>query len=179
VQLRNAGDQYGLVSKALHWVIALLTLGLIWLGWVLVDLSYYSPWYNTANLAHVGLGMLVLALAAFKLVWMLYSPKPAPQPELSVREQRASKLVHGLLILSMFLLPVTGYFTSTSEGDGVPIFGWFTIPALVPVSDVLRDWSIDIHFYGAYGVLALAVLHAGAAMKHQWLDGHGTLRRML
>jgi len=179
MRLRNSDDQYGLVSKLLHWTLALLMLGLIWLGWLLVDMGYYDPWYYTVETAHEALGMLVLALAAFKLVWMLWSPAPAPQPELSALERGASKAVHWLLFLSMFGIPVTGYLTSTSDGKAVPMFDWFEIPALVPVSDALRDWSIDAHFYAAYAVLALAILHAGAALKHQLVDGHGTLRRML
>lgn len=179
MRLRNTSDQYGLVSRLLHWTLALLMLGLIWLGWLLVGMGYYNPWYYTVETAHEALGMLVLALAAFKLVWMLCSPTPAPQPELSALERSASKTVHWLLFLSMFLIPVTGYLTSTSDGKPVPMFDWFDIPALVPVSDALRDWSIDAHFYAAYAVLVLAILHAGAAFKHQLLDGHGTLRRML
>jgi len=177
--IRNTIERYGLVSKALHWTLAVLMLGLVWLGWVLVGMGYYDPWYYTAETAHETLGMLVLALAAFKLVWMLYSPRPAPQPELEPWERGASKLVHRVLFLCMFLLPVTGYLTSTSEGAAVAVFGWFDIPAVVPVSDALRDWSIDAHFYAAYGVLVLAILHAGAALKHQFVDHHDTLRRML
>lgn len=177
--IRNSDERYGLVSRILHWTLAVLMLGLVWLGWVLVGMGYYDPWYYTAETAHESLGMLVLALAAFKLVWMLPSPAPAPQPELKSWERGGSKLVHGLLFLSMFLLPLTGYLTSTSDGAAVPFFDWFEIPALVPVSDGLRDWSIDAHFYGAYSMLVLAILHAGAALKHQFIDGHGTLRRMI
>lgn len=179
MRLRNSADQYGLVSKALHWALAVLMLGLIWLGWLLVSMGYYDPWYYTVEVAHETLGMLVLGLAAFKLVWMLYSPAPAPQAGLKPWEQGTSKLVHWVLFLSMFVIPVTGYLTSTSDGKGVPIFDWFEIPALVPVADALRDWSIDAHFYTAYAVLVLAVLHAGAALKHQFIDHHGTLRRMI
>jgi len=177
--IRNTRDHYGLVSKALHWVLALLILGLVWLGWVLVDMGYYDPWYQTAITAHETLGMLVLALAALKLAWMIYARSPAVQPELRVWERSASKLVHWVLILSMFVIPVTGYLTSTSDGAAVSMFDWFEIPAVVPVSTALRDWSIDVHYYGAYGVFFLAMLHAAAALKHQFIDGHGTLRRML
>lgn len=179
MQIRNASDGYGLVSKVLHWVLALLILGLIWLGWVVVDMGYYSPWYNTAITAHETLGMLVLALAAFKLVWMLYSPTPAPQGELRPWERGASKLVHWVLFLALFVIPVTGYLTSTSDGDAVGMFDWFEVPAVVPVSTALRDWSIDVHFYGAYSILVIAILHAAAALKHQLVDHHGTLKRML
>lgn len=172
-------NRYGLVARVLHWTLAVLILGLVWLGWVLVDMGYYDPWYNTAITAHETLGMLVLALAAFKLVWLAYDGSPASQPELSALERGSSKFVHWVLILMMLVIPVTGYLTSTSDGAAVAMFDWFEIPAVVPVSTAVRDWSIDAHYYGAYGVFFLAILHAAAAIKHQFYDGHKTLRRML
>jgi cytochrome b561 len=36
-----------------------------------------------------------------------------------------------------------------------------------------------VHYYAAYAIGALALLHAGAALKHQFVDRDGTLRRML
>ena len=37
--IRNTHERYGAVAKALHWGLAVLILGLVWLGWVLVDLG--------------------------------------------------------------------------------------------------------------------------------------------
>ena len=37
--IRNTHERYGAVAKALHWGLAVLILGLVWLGWVLVDLA--------------------------------------------------------------------------------------------------------------------------------------------
>lgn len=179
MQLINTLDNYGLVSRILHWALALLILGLVWLGWVMMDMGYYDPWYQAAITAHETLGMLVLALAAFKLVWMAWAGSPAAQPELKPWERAASGLAHWVLILMMVVIPVTGYLTSTSDGAGVMMFDWFEVPALVPVSTALRDWSIDVHYYAAYGVFYLAILHAAAALKHQFIDGHRTLRRMI
>ena len=42
VMLSNSDDRYGLISKILHWSMALGIIGLIWLGWWIVDLSYYD-----------------------------------------------------------------------------------------------------------------------------------------
>jgi cytochrome b561 len=41
-----------------------------------------------------------------------------------------------------------------------------------------REWAIRIHYYAAYGTLLLAALHAGAALKHQFIDRDGVLARM-
>ena len=177
--IKNTAEHFGLVAKLVHWVIALLILGLIWLGWYMVDLSYYDPWSQDALLAHKSLGMIVLGLALFKVVWMMISPTPEPLPTLKEWERKSSKLVHWVLFLSMFVIPVTGYVISTSEGAAVPIFDWFELPALFAASETTRDLAIEIHYYVAYVILAVVVVHAGAAFKHQFVMGDGTLKRML
>ena len=41
--LGNTKDRYGLAARLLHWSIAALVLGLIWLGWWMMGLGYYDP----------------------------------------------------------------------------------------------------------------------------------------
>lgn len=177
--LRNRENSYGLVSKTLHWLIALGIVGLIGLGWWMVGLSYYDAWYNRSLELHRAIGMLVLFLAAGFLLWKIFSPSPGLQAELRPLEKRGAKIAHGILLLAMFALPVSGYVISTSAGSGFAFFGLFEIPALLPVSEGARELAIDIHYYLAYGLIGVIAIHAGAALKHQFLDKHGTLKRML
>ena len=72
--IRNSADRFGLVTKLLHWLIAILIIFLIWLGWYMVDLTYYDKWYNASLAWHKALGMLVLGLGIAKIGWQLYSP---------------------------------------------------------------------------------------------------------
>ncbi len=177
--LRNGPQQFGVVAKLIHWVMAALILGLIWLGWYMVDLSYYHRWSQDSLTAHRALGLIVLALGLFKLCWLIISPTPQPLPTLKQWERNASKLVHWVLILSMFFIPVTGYIVSTSEGAAVPVFDWFEVPALFIADESTRDLAIDLHYYVSYGILAMVLVHAAAALKHQFIERDGTLKRML
>ncbi len=87
--------------------------------------------------------------------------------------------MHLTLFAMMVAIPITGYGISTSAGDGITIFGWFEVPALIPESEALRDLAIELHYYLAYGTAALVLLHAMAAFKHQFIDRDGTLGRMI
>lgn len=179
MKLRNTNERYGAITKLLHWSIAMLIIGLIWLGWYMVDLTYYDKWYNASLTAHRALGMLVLLLAALKIAWIVLSRPPPFVATIKPWERVAAKATHHTLYLAMLLIPVTGYIISTSEGDAIPFFDWFEIPALFSAGERLRDLAIEIHYYAAYGVAFLVLLHAGAALKHQFLDRDGTLKRML
>lgn len=177
--LKNTAEQYGLISKLFHWLIALLMIILLGLGGWMVDLSYYDPWSNKALSWHKALGIWAGLLALTKFAWTLLTPRPLAQASLSAFEKRASGSVHLYFLYAMLLIPASGYLISSSEGAAIEVFDWFSVPALFKVSDEMRDTAIDIHFYLAYITLALLVLHVGAALKHQFLDGKNTLKRML
>jgi len=175
----NTADQYGLVSKLLHWLIAALIVALLGIGCWMVDLSYYDPWYHDALSWHKSLGIILGLVVVFKLLWTLYDKPPAPQASLSGFERSASGIAHSILRWGMLIIPITGFLVSASEGAAVDIFDWFSVPAFIQVNDGVRDFSINIHYYFAYALLGLVVLHAAAAIKHQFIDKKGTLKRML
>lgn len=177
---RNTRERFGAVTRFLHWAIALLILFLIWLGWYMVNLTYYDKWYNASLHWHRALGLLVLALALLKIGWQLWSPPPhAAAGTLKPWERRAATAMHVLLVLMMLLIPITGYLISTSAGKSVPLVAGIEVPALFDVGKELRDLAIDVHFWLAYATAFLAAGHAGAALKHQFVDQDGTLARML
>ncbi len=175
----SRATEYSAFTRILHWTVALLIIGLIWLGWWMVDLSYYDRWYNRSLELHKSLGMVVLAIAAIKIAWVIYEGKPAFPATIQPWERAAATAVHHLFYLLMLLIPVTGYVISTSAGDGISVFDLFVIPAVLPASETLRDTAIELHFWLAYATAALVAVHALAALKHQFLDRDGTLRRML
>ena len=176
---RSGKDHYGIVSSGFHWVIALAIVGLVGLGAWMVGLTYYDPWYNDSLMLHKAIGIVVLALVLAKFGWKLVDGNPGFGPEVKPYERAGATMMHWLLNALMILLPLTGYLISTSEGAGIDMFGLFDVPALVDVTAKTRDLAIDIHFYFAYGGIALVGFHIAAALKHHFVDRGSTLRRML
>ena len=167
---RNTESRYGLVIKLLHWSVAALLLGLVWLGWYMVDLTYYDPWYNDSLAWHKTLGVVAFVLGATKIGWAFYSRPPTYAATLKRWERAAAAAVHALLYTMLLLVPLTGYLVSTSAGEGIDLWDLFTVPAVVVVGDEARDLVIEVHYWCGYGVGVLALLHAAAALKHQFLD---------
>ena len=179
VLIKNTLSRFGLFSKLLHWLIAVLILGLIWLGWYMVDLTYYDKWYNDSLHYHKSVGILALALALFKLGWQRYTPAPDPLADLQTWEKTGARFMHYVLWGMMLLIPVTGYLISTSAGKPIQLFNWFALPAVIDVDEELRDLAIAVHYYLAYATLFLVLGHAGAALKHHFINKDDTLKRML
>lgn len=177
--LTDTKTHYGLISKIIHWTIALLIILLIVLGWWMVDLGFYDPYYHKSLTWHKSLGLIVGFIVGLKLLWRLINKPPDPQASLTTFERAASKVAHKALFVAMLVLPLSGYLISTSQGAPIEVFTWFEFPALLTVADSIRDIVIVVHFYAAYATLGVVLIHASAAIKHQILDSKGTMKRMM
>jgi cytochrome b561 len=176
---RNTRETYGAVARALHWLMALLLAGLLALGWTMTGLTYYDRWYQPAFALHDSLGILALGLGVLRIAWGLLNPAPALVPSLQRWERVSARAVHWLLYGLLLGIPVSGYLISTARGRGVPVFGLFEVPALLPGADDREELAGRVHYYLAYGGAWLVLLHAAAAIKHAIVDRDGTLARMI
>lgn len=176
---RNTEDGYGAVAIVLHWLVAIALIGLFALGLWMTGLTYYDAWYQTAPAIHKGMGVLLFLTLTARLAWRLASPPPNPLPSLTPFERRASSLVHGLLYALLFAVMIAGYLISTADGRPVDVFGLFSIPAAMSGLPGQADIAGKVHLTLAIVVIALATVHALAALKHHFVDRDRTLLRML
>lgn len=179
MQLFNSSNRYGLISVIVHWLVALAVFALFALGLWMTDLSYYSEWYRTAPALHKSLGITLFALMLLRVLWRLLTPQPAVLSRHSTAVQLLSRLGHGALYLGIFVVMISGYLISTVDGRGISVFDLFEIPVLITGLPNQADLAGDVHFYGAWGLVILAGLHGLAALKHHFIDGDATLKRML
>lgn len=177
--LKNTPQGYGLVSISLHWLMAVGILGLALLGLWMTDLTYYSPWYRIAPFWHKSVGILLAVLLLVRLVWRWSNPRPAHLSSHTRWETRLASLVHGLLYLLLLVILLSGYLISTARGQGISVFGWFELPALISGLPQQADRAGAVHYWAAMLLLGLVGLHALGALKHHLIDRDNTLRRML
>lgn len=171
-------DRFSITTRILHWLIAMHMIGLIALGWWMIDLSFYSSWYYTAPFLHKAFGVVTFLLGLLLLINKWAGNRPDPLVSHTAFEKNASKVAHWVLLINVLAIPVSGYIFTTSKGEGISMFGLFELPALFAVSESLRDWAISFHIYASYGLLAVIALHAAGAVKHHLIDRDRTLRRM-
>ncbi len=169
-------EHYGLVSVFLHWVMAVAVFALFALGLWMVRLDYYSPYYQSAPNLHRSAGIILFAVLFLRITWRLANNKPN-RATLTDFEQRASRLVHAALYALLVALMLSGYLISTADGRSIEVFNWFSLPS-PGKSEGLEDAAGFIHEWIAYAVMALAGLHAAAAVKHRMVDRDKVSNRM-
>lgn len=174
--VRDTLEGYGIVSRLFHWLMAVAIVGLFGLGWWMVSLDYYSPYYTSAPDLHRGAGMLVLFALVLRFVWRLSNVKP-DDSKMAPRERMAAHLVHWGFYPLLLALMVSGYLISTPDGRPIDVFGWFSVPSLIQ-SKGLEDAAGVVHEWLSYVTIVLAALHTAAALKHHVVDKTSILQRM-
>lgn len=170
--------RYGLVAILLHWLVAVLIGAAFALGVVMVDIPGLTPTKLRYFSWHKWLGVTVLALAALRLLWRWWrgAPLPVPMPRW---QHRASAAGHALLYVLMFAVPLSGYFYSLAAGVPVVYLGLWPMPVLMEADPVLKPILKELHETLTNVMLAIIIVHILAALKHQFIDRDGTLKRML
>ena len=176
MNLRDTLTGYGLITRLLHWLMAIAIFGVFGLGYWMVTLSYDHPNYNSAPDLHRSVGILLGLALVFRLIWRLLNVHP-DDGELSRAERIGAKAAHWGFYVLLAAITVSGYLITTSDGRPVDVFSLFSIPSAV-VDKNLSDTAGYIHWILAYIVIALAVLHSAAALKHHFVDRSSILKRM-
>lgn len=179
MQIRNSSSRYGAITAGIHWVVALVVIGLFGLGFWMVDLTYYHGWYNRAPDIHRSVGILLLCLMVFRVIWRGANKNPAPLPGHKRWEVLSAHAAHLLLYGLLFVAMVSGYLISTADGSAIDVFGWFKVPSVTGQIKGMEDTAGIVHYWSTWAIVALSAVHAAGAMKHHVVDRDNTLRRIL
>jgi len=177
MHLRNDLQGYGLVAVLLHWIMAVLVIGLFVLGEYMVGLNYDDPWYIKAPDLHRGIGVIVAILLVLRLGWRWSNRRPEVIGQ--AWERSVALWVHRSFYVLLAAIPVSGYLITTADGQALCVFGWFELPATFYGVENQEDIAGLVHEWLAMILISLVVLHTLAAMKHHFIDRDASLRRML
>ena len=176
---KNTEKQWGWVVIVLHWFLVLPIIGLFALGLYMMDLGYYDSFYTLAPQIHEAIGLLILALMLFRVLWRALNKTPEPPVTNSKLINLASHIAHNILYLLLFTILFSGLLISYAGGQGIKIFDWFVIPGPQELFENQATFAGDIHYFAAFAMIALVVLHTIAALKHHFIDKDTTLTNML
>jgi cytochrome b561 len=189
--------RYGAVSQFLHWTIAALVIVQLVMGKAgFIDAEHSR---TAAFMWHSSLGIIVLALALVRILWILVKRPPAFPATLSRLGRISARAVHVSLYALLIALPMSGWWAASSEGATVSFFNVATIPGwqitgASPARSEAQpqtqaepqgngpeqeDLAEEIHALLGDALLVLVIVHVLAALKHQFVDRDQLIQRML
>jgi cytochrome b561 len=182
-------ERYTSVAIGLHWLIATLAIGQIAGGLYMEGLpeSADAERFQLIQL-HKSFGITILLLTLARLGWRLTHPAPPLPAAMPGWQKTCARVLHWAFYALLIGLPLGGWamVSASPLADTVKtyLFGvvpWPHLPFFEGVEDrrALARTFGDMHELGAKLMIAMIVLHIGAAMKHWLMDGDGVLESML
>ncbi len=169
---------YHPVMQLLHWVMALMIIGMLALG-IYMDGLALSPTKLELYGLHKSIGVTVLGLAVVRFICRFIFPHPPLPAGLPGWQRLAARLSHTGLYLLIFAMPITGWLMSSGAGFPVSWFGIATLPDLIASNKDAKEWFGELHEILAFALMGLIGVHVLAALQHQFILKDGLLTRML
>jgi cytochrome b561 len=176
-RLRNV-DRWGAVSQVFHWLIVLGILAMAIIGLTMVEM-HSSPAKVRMFALHKSIGLTILALVTLRLLWRLYAGAPPVIPTIPRWQHAIANLSHIGLYVLLFAVPLSGWVMNSASGFPLWWFGVFRVPALVARDHDLHELTETVHETLFWILIALVLVHAGAALFHHLFQRDATLARML
>jgi cytochrome b561 len=171
-------EGYTRTAKALHWLIVALLIAQFTVAWTMPHIGRDTRPDTLINL-HFSIGVLILAFVVIRIGWRLTHPEPPPPAGMPPWQTTFARIVHWLLYLLLFVVPVLGWLNASWRGFPVIMFG-VELPKLIATRAPDWRWTGDVHgLLANYAMLALVALHVAAALYHWLVRRDRVLQRML
>lgn len=167
-------DTYDSRSILLHWLTAVLVVGL-WIAGQIIDFFPRGTPRVTMRSLHITFGLLLGIVLLARIAWRRSGGtklSPADPGMLG----RIAVGVHHLLYALLAAAVAVGILNVWVRGD--TLFNLFTVPAFDPSDKQLRRTIGELHELAANVLFIVAGVHAAAALWHHYVRKDGVLRRM-
>ena len=163
MHIKNTITEYGVISKILHWVSALLLFIQIPLGFYLVDLDFGEQRINIENI-HIIIGLSLFYLVIIRLLIKIFNPTPKLEPSIFKGQKFLAKLNHLLLYVTILSITISGILKKLFNGETLII-----LFKEIKIQDNfgLADQFYEIHILSNYFMIALISIHILAVIVHK------------
>jgi cytochrome b561 len=170
-------ETYSLRSQWMHAIVAFLVLGLLTLGYFLNKLP--GSWQNQAYMLHKSFGLIVLFLMLLRVCFILRDGRPLLSAKIKPWERYLARTVQFFLYLTLILMPLSGWIMSVADGYIPSLFNLFNLDLpFIPLDKSLGKLFAKFHYYLAWGIFTLVVMHLLGNAKHYFWDKDDLLARM-
>lgn len=175
--LQNTDQTYGLIARIFHWLVALLIITLLIVGFYMTSLEPTEDTFKIYGM-HKAFGLTAFVLILLRTLWRItnrYVQPPADLPEIL---KIAAVSAHLLLYVLMLVMPTSGMLMSLFGGHPISYFGLFTIDAFEKNAELATTFK-NTHETTAWILVILISAHILAAIYHHFIRKDNVLLRML
>lgn len=177
-------QKYPLPMRIFHWTIAVLVIVMLIVGFSLATWLDQSPDKKQILMLHISTGILILMLVIGRLLTRIFYHAKVPPlaPTLPFYERALAYVVHRLLYVFLFVMPLSGFLMVSYNPKNTGIFFYgIPLPSFLPKDEALSKLFWEVHEVSAFCLITLIVLHLAGVIKHRFYDKpeHDSLAKMI
>lgn len=169
--------KYPLSLRILHWVIGLMMIGMLIVGFIMADYVEPPLKYTLYGL-HKATGLTIFGLTLLRIALRLVASTPPLPSTVAWYERFLAKSTYLALYGMMLAFPISGYIMSSAGGYPISWFGLIEVPLLISKNPELSHTAKEIHEAFGYILGGLILLHFAGFLKHLFIDKENLLKRM-
>jgi cytochrome b561 len=170
-----SSKQFAVRSRLLHWLMAAMLLAMLFIG---VSMVASLGNYHRLVAIHRPLGIMILILAAIRVVNRRFTKLPPFPPTMSPRERVVAMASEKALYTLMFALPLVGWGMLSAGHYPIAMFGSWHLPPILPADPTLYFLLRKTHTLLAYLLFLMFLAHLGAVLFHTLIIRDRLLDRM-
>jgi cytochrome b561 len=173
--MENQRNQYVVVSRMLHWILAAMVLTMLCIGVAMVtSVANYHLFVSI----HRPLGIAILFLVVVQLVNRLVNPPPPFPPTIGPMERLVARASEYTMYALMFVQPLVGWGMLSAARSPIVLYGSLHLPFILPHNAKLYAVLREAHTVLAYFFFLTFLVHFGVILFHTLILKDGILRRM-
>jgi cytochrome b561 len=175
--LKNTQNSFGSVSRIFHWLMSIMIICLLCVGFYMSGLENSPGKFEIYGL-HKSTGVVVLLLVLLRIVWRLMNITPNLLDTMPSWQVLGYKIGITAMYILMLGMPISGVLMSRFGGHDISVFGLFAIPA-AEKNEAISYLAWNMHGIGAWAFVVFVTLHAGVAIYHHFINKDRLLMRMV
>jgi cytochrome b561 len=162
--LKSRADRYGAVAVSIHWLSAILIIALLGSGFRAANAGDATAKAGILRF-HIPVAIVVLLLTALRIAWWRFDRKPLPVQGSPRWQERIARWIHLAFYVVILGMVASGIGMMVLSGAAPAVFG---APGAILPNFTQYPPRVP-HGIGGFLIVGLLILHAGAALYHQFV----------
>nr|WP_159466074.1 cytochrome b/b6 domain-containing protein [Scandinavium goeteborgense] len=166
--------RYDLFTRILHWVVAVVIIYAMCMGYILHTLEG-TRWFTFFSVLNMSLGTIATPIMLVRFVWRFFRPSLAWPASISLRQKQMVVFIHEVFYLTIMVVLISGFLMLQKDYS---LFGLLPISRPITILDINHFFFV-VHRYSCILLGVILMAHVGAVLKYTFNRRPEILRRML
>ena len=175
--IMNTQDNFGVVAKLLHWIIGVMIITLLCVGFYMTDLVNSAEKFQIYAI-HKSFGTIVLDLVVLRMIWRFLNRSPMLPDTVPYLHKIGYKINIFFMYLCMLTMPISGILMTLYFGMDVMVFNIHVIDHFAANENIAHIFRM-IHSYTAILFSLIILGHIAFALYHHFIKKDSLLVRII